>query len=728
MQNYEEIAENGIKYSTSMYGRLKSWILNGNDVPDPEEFRGNLINFKVENVQMLDRYSKTPSQGTLYLTPTNLIFVDHEGKKETWILHMHMANVEKLPLTTTGSPLLIRCKTFLSVTFVIPRERDCHDIYTSLQLLSQPSNIEDLYCFEYNFKNGNMPKSEGWNYFNIQSEYQRMGLPNDQWCLTTCNKDYELCDTYPKHLYVPVTANTMVLVGSSRFRSKGRLPVLSYLHHNKASISRCSQPLSGFSARCVEDEKLLNHILKTNPNANYMYVVDTRPKINAMANRATGKGYENEANYENIKFHFLGIENIHVMRNSIAKVMETCEQKNPTMNSFLSGIESSGWLRHIKSILDTSWFIAQAIEEGISVVVHCSDGWDRTAQVCSLASILLDPYYRTIAGFQALIEKDWLAFGHKFTERCGHIQSESKEISPIFTQLLDATWQLMQQFPLSFQFNETFLYTLHDHVHSSQFGTFIGNCEKDRLDLRLSERTYSLWGDMASQMNEYVNPLYVADETPGTLVPVLCSQNIKFWRGMYCRHENGVHPREPLGDLLLATCNHSHALEDHIQYLKKKISTLKNVLSKPFEKEKTKKQTVRLDNRNLVDNKYLYETSIRELQSADDNHPLKADLDTEKINSHDNISVGMEAITKDFDSVALDWKTIRNISECRCSTQFDHLRRKYHCRKCGDVFCTRCNDKQIVLPGCYAHKPVPVCRPCYALLSNNQENTNDMFE
>ena len=70
------------------------------------------------------------------------------------------------------------------------------------------------------------------------------------------------------------------------------------------------------------------------------------------------------------------------------------------MNSYLNGIESSGWLRHTKAILDTSWFIAQTVDDGISVVVHCSDGWDRTAQVCSLASILLDPYYRTIAGFQ----------------------------------------------------------------------------------------------------------------------------------------------------------------------------------------------------------------------------------------------------------------------------------------------------------------------------------------
>lgn len=43
--------------------------------------------------------------------------------------------------------------------------------------------------------------------------------------------------------------------------------------------------------------------------------------------------------------------------------------------------------------------VLQAISEGTSVLVHCSDGWDRTAQVCSLASLLLDPYYRTVPGF-----------------------------------------------------------------------------------------------------------------------------------------------------------------------------------------------------------------------------------------------------------------------------------------------------------------------------------------
>ena len=45
-------------------------------------------------------------------------------------------------------------------------------------------------------------------------------------------------------------------------------------------------------------------------------------QINAMANRAAGKGYENENFYSNIKFHFLGIENIHVMRTSLQKVID----------------------------------------------------------------------------------------------------------------------------------------------------------------------------------------------------------------------------------------------------------------------------------------------------------------------------------------------------------------------------------------------------------------------
>ena len=41
----------------------------------------------------------------------------------------------------------------------------------------------------------------------------------------------------------------------------------------------------------------------------------------------------------------------------------------------------------------------QTLQAGASVLVHCSDGWDRTAQTCALTSLFLDPYYRNLHGF-----------------------------------------------------------------------------------------------------------------------------------------------------------------------------------------------------------------------------------------------------------------------------------------------------------------------------------------
>jgi myotubularin-related protein 6/7/8 len=41
-----------------------------------------------------------------------------------------------------------------------------------------------------------------------------------------------------------------------------------------------------------------------------------------MANKAAGKGFENENYYSDIKFYFCGIENIHVMRNSLQKLID----------------------------------------------------------------------------------------------------------------------------------------------------------------------------------------------------------------------------------------------------------------------------------------------------------------------------------------------------------------------------------------------------------------------
>lgn len=41
-----------------------------------------------------------------------------------------------------------------------------------------------------------------------------------------------------------------------------------------------------------------------------------------MVNKVQGKGFEDERNYTNTRFHFFDIENIHVMRASQTKLLE----------------------------------------------------------------------------------------------------------------------------------------------------------------------------------------------------------------------------------------------------------------------------------------------------------------------------------------------------------------------------------------------------------------------
>ncbi|KAM6149803.1 phosphatidylinositol-3-phosphate phosphatase MTMR7 [Erethizon dorsatum] len=541
---------------------------------------------KVENVRLVDRVSsKKPALGTLYLTATHVIFVENapDTRKETWILHSQISTIEKQATTATGCPLLVRCKNFQILQLIIPQERDCHDVYISLIRLAKPVKYEELYCFSFNPKLDKEEREQGWMLIDLSEEYKRMGLPNNFWQLSDVNRDYRICDSYPTELYVPKSATAHIIVGSSKFRSRRRLPALSYYYKdNHASICRSSQPLSGFSARCLEDEQMLQAIRKANPESDFIYVVDTRPKLNAMANRAAGKGYENEDNYSNIKFQFIGIENIHVMRNSLQKMLEVCELKSPSMSDFLWGLENSGWLRHIKAIMDAGIFIAKAVsEEGASVLVHCSDGWDRTAQVCSVASLLLDPHYRTLKGFMVLIEKDWISFGHKFNHRYGNLDGDPKEISPVIDQFIECVWQLMEQFPCAFEFNERFLIHIQHHIYSCQFGNFLCNSQKERGELKIQERTYSLWAHLWKNRADYLNPLFRADhsQTQGSLhLPTIpCNFMYKFWSGMYNRFEKGMQPRQSVTDYLMAVKEESQQLEEELEALEERLEKIQKV-------------------------------------------------------------------------------------------------------------------------------------------------------
>ncbi|KAI3799645.1 hypothetical protein L1987_34944 [Smallanthus sonchifolius] len=132
---------------------------------------------------------------------------------------------------------------------------------------------------------------------------------------------------------------------------------------------------------------------------------DARPRKNALANGAMGGGSESSSNY------------FQCERNG----GWTWGRGNlSSMSASVSTLGDSGWLIHVQNVLaGSAWIAARVALESASMLVHCSDGWDRTTQLVALASLLLDPYYRTIKGFQALVEKDRLAFGHPFSDRAG---------------------------------------------------------------------------------------------------------------------------------------------------------------------------------------------------------------------------------------------------------------------------------------------------------------------
>mmetsp|Transcript_1233 Transcript_1233/g.5226 ORF Transcript_1233/g.5226 Transcript_1233/m.5226 type:complete len:950 (-) Transcript_1233:543-3392(-) len=303
-----------------------------------------------------------------------------------------------------------------------------------------------------------------------------------------------------------------------------------------------------------------------------LHIVDCRPKAAALANRATGYGYELNANYPCCNLKFYNISNIHAMRDSFTRIRTEVERAGvgyADEYNFTNVLNESRWLNYIALILDTAYTVAQVVHfKREPVLVHCSHGWDRTSQVCSIAQLLLDPYYRTLDGFAVLIEKDWCGFGHPFSLRTAHGVHPNERVhdgtqcSPIFLQWLDTVHQLVSLFPTHFEFNVRLLLFLADALYSCRWGTFLCDNEKQRVDFGIrSGATNSVWAFVRANRYAFTSPTYVKPpervlwrgveskdvvfedhETikpgwAGVLLPsrasIMCG--LRFWADFFCR-------------------------------------------------------------------------------------------------------------------------------------------------------------------------------------------------
>ncbi|XDV21543.1 hypothetical protein PO909_026630 [Leuciscus waleckii] len=477
---------------------------------------------------------------------------------------------------------VIRCKFQLT--------EQCQDWLRRISaVVRPPARLQELFAFAFLSCSASVSAEDrelhdgicraGGHQRRFKRELERMGFDtHSAWRISNINTHYRVCASYPEQIIVPAAVSDQELESVAAFRSWKRIPAVVYRHQSSgAVIGRCGQPeVSWWGWRNADDEHLVQAIAKAcvtdpalnaahangscvhhharpplgdsgshtangnveaEPNATppqKLLIMDARSYAAAVANRAKGGGCECPEYYPSCEVMFMGMANIHSIRKSFQCLRTLCAQVPDPVN-WLSALEGTKWLQHLSLLLKACLLVVNAVDrDHRPVLVHCSDGWDRTPQIVALSKLLLDPFYRTIKGFQVLVQSEWLDYGHKFAERCGHGENayDVNERCPVFLQWLDCVHQLQRQFPCSFEFNEAFLVKLAQHTYSCLFGTFLCNSVKEREDQCVQEKTCSVWTLLRPENSSFLNILY-SPRSETVLHPVCHVRNLMLWSAVY---------------------------------------------------------------------------------------------------------------------------------------------------------------------------------------------------
>ncbi|XP_071403702.1 myotubularin-related protein 9 [Pithys albifrons albifrons] len=530
---------------------------------------------RADNV-VLHRPFHAAVEGTLCLTGHHLIFSSRsrDNAEELWLLHSNIDSSEKRFVGSLGT-ITIKCKDLRIIQLDIPGMEECLNIASSIEALSTLDSVTLMYPFFYRpmFE----LEEDGWCSFLPDKEFELLSSVTDEWRLSCINKDFSVCPSYPAVVVVPKSINDEELRRVAVFRQGSRFPVLSYYHRKNGMVMmRSSQPLTGTNGRrCKEDEKLINATLRPGKRG---FIIDTRSLNVAQQARARGGGFEQEVHYPQWRRIHKGIERFNILQESLIKLVEACNDQSHNMDRWLSKLEASNWLTHVKEILTTACLAAQCIDrEGASVLVHGSEGTDSTLQVTSLAQIILDPRCRTIRGFESLVVREWLQAGHPFQQRCAqsaYSNSKQKWEAPVFLLFLDCVWQILRQFPCSFEFNEQFLIMLFEHAYASQFGTFLGNNENERAKLKLPQKTMSLWSwvNRTEEMNRFKNPIYEANSL--VIWPAVAPQSLQLWAGVFLRWNRPSKYLDEAQEEMVRIIKYNKELQDKVKVLRRHLAEL----------------------------------------------------------------------------------------------------------------------------------------------------------
>ncbi|XP_006167300.1 myotubularin-related protein 10 isoform X2 [Tupaia chinensis] len=365
--------------------------------------------------------------------------------------------------------LIIYCKDFRIVRFRFDESgpESAKKVCLAIAHYSQPADLQLLFAFEYVGKkchnsvcgSPGAPSGGGGQktplfetYSDWDREVNRTGASG--WRVCSVNEGYMVSTCLPEYFVVPSSLADQDLRTLSHCFVGRRTPLWCWSHANGSALVRMALVRDVLRQRQVE-QRICNAVTKSHPQRSDVYRSDLDKALPTL---------------QEIQAAFVRLKQL-----CVDEPFEETEEK------WLSSLEDTRWLEYVRAFLRHSAELVCVLESRRrSVILQEEEGRDLSCPVASLVQVMLDPYCRTVTGFQSLVQKEWVMAGHQFLDRCSHLKRSEKEC-PLFLLFLDATWQLLEQYPAAFEFTETYLAVLHDSTRIPLFGTFLFNSPHQRV-------------------------------------------------------------------------------------------------------------------------------------------------------------------------------------------------------------------------------------------------------
>ncbi|KAL4660776.1 myotubularin-related protein 10-like [Arapaima gigas] len=347
-------------------------------------------------------------------------------------------------LKFSPTELVIYCKDFRIHRFRFDESgpESARKVCLAIAHYSQPADPQLLFGFEYAGKqyhgpsdqmSGGDPGSQLQTpLFDCSSDWDReiKRTGASEWRVCSVNEAYTVSPSLPEYFVVPVSlADQDIRQFSCSFAGQ-RIPLWCWNHPNGSALVRMAS-IRNVAHQWMLEQRVCSSVTRSHPKRSDVF----------------------QSNLDK------SLPSIQDVQASLIKLKQICVIAEPYRESedkWLSSIESSGWLEN--------------------------EDRDLSCVVSSLVQLMLDPHFRTLVGFQSLVQKEWVMAGHRFLDRCNHLRKSSKEESPLFLLFLDCVWQLMNQFPAAFEFTEIYLAVLCDSMWIPVFSTFLFNCPQQRAE------------------------------------------------------------------------------------------------------------------------------------------------------------------------------------------------------------------------------------------------------